>query len=127
MYYLKFSDNKVFNSAVLNTSLNQIFTFLINNLGEHVVIMDLLLDGDIARSLQNIPFQNQIVSVDMITSNAHIFNFLQSSYSFLDLEQVLLEQTCICFTINGFLFKIRYTDETLSSVAVNGIFVKSFN
>lgn len=123
VYYLNFSENRVFDDALLNTSFNQIYTFLISNLGEGV-LFDIMLDGDVAKVLQNISVNNGINELEIITTSKSVFNFFKASYSALNISQVLTSNNYIIFIVNEYKFKLTYTPTPVSSIIIQGVFVK---
>ncbi|UOX35330.1 hypothetical protein LXD69_07365 [Flavobacterium sediminilitoris] len=126
-YYEIFSKNEIFEDPVINTSLNQIFTFLINVISEEIVTTELLVDGDVAKLLQGVTFTTTISKVELITANMTIFNFFKSSYNNFKVSQVIIQDYEIQILINGKLIIIKYSSIPLISKNIGGIYVKQLN
>lgn len=124
-YYQKFSENEVFADALLNTTFNQIYTYLINILGYDLVTENLLIDGKVALIMQSAVLTTSIQKVEMVTTNKEIFNLLKSSYSNLPVTQIIIENKSITMVINSKIIVLHFSPSTIEKVNVEGIYVKS--
>jgi hypothetical protein len=124
-YYQKFSENEVFADALLNTTFNQIYTYLINVLGHDLVTENLLIDGKVALIMQSATLTTSIQKVEMVTANKEIFNLLKSSYSNLPVTQIIIENKSITMVINSKIIVLHFSSSAIEKVNVEGIYVKS--
>jgi hypothetical protein len=124
-YYQKFSENEVFADALLNTTFNQIYTYLINVLGHDLVTENLLIDGKVALIMQSATLTTSIQKVEMVTANKEIFNLLKSSYSSLPVTQIIIENKSITMVINSKIIVLHFSSSAIEKVNVEGIYVKS--
>lgn len=125
IYYQKFSENEVFEDAVLNITFNQIYTLLINMVGEELVTNELLVDGDVSSLMQGVVLTTTVSKVELVTANKTIFNLLKSSYGNLKVSQVISEERKLTLVINGKVIEVNYSSVELPKTVVNGIYVKS--
>lgn len=125
IYYQKFSENEVFEDAVLNITFNQIYTLLINMAGEELVTNELLVDGDVSSLMQGVVLTTTVSKVELVTANKTIFNLLKSSYGNLKVSQVISEERKLTLVINGKVIEVNYSSVELPKTVVNGIYVKS--
>lgn len=123
IYDQRFSKNEVFTDPLLNTSLNQLFTLLINILTPDVVIPNLIITGDVAKIMQGEVLTTTTSAVELITDNKEIFNCVKSSYSNLNASQVIAEDSKIAMVINEKLIIVKYNPVKVLSFDIYGIYV----
>ncbi|MBC5835831.1 hypothetical protein G6N05_05475 [Flavobacterium sp. F372] len=125
IYYQKFSENEVFADPLLNTSLNQLFTLLINILTEDIVIPNLIITGDVAQIMQGVDLTTTTAAVELITDNKEIFNCIKSGYSNLNVSQVIVNDAKVTMVINEKLIIVNFNPVKVESFDIYGIYVKS--
>lgn len=125
IYDQRFSENEVFADPLLNTSLNQLFTLLINILTPEVVIPNLILTGDVAKIMQGVVLTTSTAAVELITDNKEIFNCIKSGYSNLNASQVIVADSKITMVINEKIIIVNFNPVKVVSFDIYGIYVKS--
>lgn len=120
IYYTKFSENTVFDNQGLNVFCNQLFTFLINQLGEDFVKNELIIDGDVSLLLQNERIYN-LKKVQFSTIEKELFDLIKVSISNLNVSEFYFEENKIILKNNEVWFEINLVRTALSVVDFNGI------
>jgi hypothetical protein len=83
IYYTLFSENAVFEDPQINVFFNQLFTFLINNLGEDFITEKLAIDKHIGLLLQDESITVQIPGIFLVTAEKSIFDLIKNSVTAL--------------------------------------------
>lgn len=120
IYYTKFSENAVFYNQSLNVFCNQLFTYLINQLGEDFVKQNLIIDGDVALLLQGERLFNTS-KVEFSTIEKELFDLIKVSIANLSVDEFYFEENKIVLRFDSVYFEINLIRNPLNIVDFNGI------
>jgi len=122
IYYQKFSQAAVFESAPLNVFFNQLFTALINVLGEKKVTDNLLLDGKVALLIQEVEVPAKLTRLELSTNDLDVFKYLKNNAKILPIKdfKVTDGQLVLITNINHVVY-VNYVDKPMVTFTHKGI------
>ncbi|MFN7015223.1 MAG: hypothetical protein ACK4ON_13235 [Bacteroidia bacterium] len=116
IYYDYYSKVTIFESAPLNVFFNQLYTSLINVLGETKVRDNLLIDGKVALLLQEQPVPPKYNKIELSTNDLEIFKYLKTNAKILPIKDYTITDGRLVVTTNiNFVVYINYVESTMTT------------
>lgn len=122
IYYDYYSKAVIFDKAELNVFFNQLYTSLINVLGEDKVRDNLLIDGKVALLLQEQPVPPKYNKIELSTHDIDIFKYLKTNSKILPIKDYTISDGRIILTTNiNYVVYINYVEKTMATYTHMGL------
>ena len=122
IYYQRFSQAGVFDSAPLNVFFNQLFTGLINVFGQEKVVDNLLLDGKVALLIQEVEVPAKLTTLELSTNDIELFKYLKSNAKMLPIkDHKFSDGRLVLITNINYVVYVNYVDKPMNTFTLKGL------
>lgn len=125
VYYDLYTKQSIFIDVPINVFINQIYSLLINQIGEEKVKNSFLLDGKAALVLQEVDLPNQNVDVILFSTNDYdIYSALKASIKYLNYQSIIIENDSFKIKFFEKVIHFQFENTAYKTTDYNGILLK---
>lgn len=125
VYYDLYTKESIFIDVPVNVFINQIYSLLINQLGEEKVKNSFLLDGKAALILQDVDLPDENVDVILFSTNDFdIFSALKASIKYLNYQSIIIENDSFKIKFFEKVIQFQFENTDYKTTEYSGILLK---
>ena len=125
VYYDLYTKESIFIDVPINVFINQIYSLLINQLGEEKVKNSFLLDGKAALILQDVDLPDENVDVILFSTNDFdVFSALKASIKYLNYQSIIIENDSFKIKFFEKVIQFQFENTDYITTEYSGILLK---